>query len=624
MKKEIKTRQQLIERLNNIDRKCIDEGLHFHDLKTLYEAKEYKLSSRDKADIKKVAAIEDDPETLKAYIDSKAVEESFEDGFNNDIIDYKNYQIEYNFYGMGEYTVQYCGDDLVFNSIEEAKQFIDEISEEDNLELTSDDMNGGYWYESLEEDLTSDEDIRNYAKELVKANFPRLKSHVTRSYNNYVKEYGKKGAIDTLKYIYFYVYLTGDEEAFDNDDYLYSLVHQIERNNNPNNEFKDFSEYLWYYIREYIREYFSKKYLKKEYEIKDLKESIERYSDVIPREERKFWYFTTHGVQPGSIPDDLNVLEIKDTPNGTFVALDGVLNTSELRKYDMKEKAPLDESLDSDDNITGNTWQEFISNIEDQTKYDVDSSYKRRPEKWIELINKETGDIFDAEVTKYFDGSYELMLYNVTPKYESLKESILTNDEYDYFNVYDEHGLVGEFPTYEDAKNACGEGCTINGVIQYGGNEYEETPLNEDVEDKYSEFDVYISIDWELDGSYEEREEIGEFGGRDGWDNIGDDFRSFLENSDFEGVEEIDAANIYGDYENINGLLYITFKDECTIKEAEERVYNILYKWDYKDTVWYEFNGPKRDVDDWDSWEAEFNVNINGVEVLKIEPNTEE
>ena len=34
MRKEIKTKKQLIERLNEIDRKCIDEGTHFYDFKT--------------------------------------------------------------------------------------------------------------------------------------------------------------------------------------------------------------------------------------------------------------------------------------------------------------------------------------------------------------------------------------------------------------------------------------------------------------------------------------------------------------------------------------------------------------------------------------------------------------
>ena len=81
-----------------------------------------------------------------------------------------------------------------------------------------------------------------------------------------------------------------------------------------------------------------------------LQESINRYSDVVPKEDRKYWYFTTHGVGPGSIPKDLNVLDVKEGQNdkgtnGTYVCLDGVLNTDELRKYDMIEKAPMNESL---------------------------------------------------------------------------------------------------------------------------------------------------------------------------------------------------------------------------------------------------------------------------------------
>jgi len=40
-------------------------------------------------------------------------------------MEYKGYYIEYNFYGKGEYTVQYEGDDVWFNTIKEAKEFID-------------------------------------------------------------------------------------------------------------------------------------------------------------------------------------------------------------------------------------------------------------------------------------------------------------------------------------------------------------------------------------------------------------------------------------------------------------------------------------------------------------------
>ena len=40
---------------------------------------------------------------------------------------YKGYAIEHNLYGMGEYTVQYQGDDVVFDTIKDAKHFIDTV-----------------------------------------------------------------------------------------------------------------------------------------------------------------------------------------------------------------------------------------------------------------------------------------------------------------------------------------------------------------------------------------------------------------------------------------------------------------------------------------------------------------
>ena len=42
-------------------------------------------------------------------------------------MEYKGYFIEYNIYGKKEYTVQYCGDDVFFRTLKEAKHFIDMI-----------------------------------------------------------------------------------------------------------------------------------------------------------------------------------------------------------------------------------------------------------------------------------------------------------------------------------------------------------------------------------------------------------------------------------------------------------------------------------------------------------------
>ena len=72
-----------------------------------------------------------------------------------------------------------------------------------------------------------------------------------------------------------------------------------------------------------------------------------RYSDEVPYSKRRYWYFTTHGTGPGTIPKDLMLLETREGQNkkgtwGDFICLDGVLNTSELREFDLIELSPED------------------------------------------------------------------------------------------------------------------------------------------------------------------------------------------------------------------------------------------------------------------------------------------
>lgn len=48
-------------------------------------------------------------------------------------INYKGYDIEFNFYNRNEYTIQYCGDDLWFNNLDDVKEFIDiEVKSNEN------------------------------------------------------------------------------------------------------------------------------------------------------------------------------------------------------------------------------------------------------------------------------------------------------------------------------------------------------------------------------------------------------------------------------------------------------------------------------------------------------------
>lgn len=54
-----------------------------------------------------------------------------------------------------------------------------------------------------------------------------------------------------------------------------------------------------------------------------------------------FWYFTKHGLGPGMLPKGVNVVDTKEDDNfGTYIALDKVLTTQELRDYELKEKRP--------------------------------------------------------------------------------------------------------------------------------------------------------------------------------------------------------------------------------------------------------------------------------------------
>lgn len=60
----------------------------------------------------------------------------------------------------------------------------------------------------------------------------------------------------------------------------------------------------------------------------------------------------------------------------------------------------------------GSTWEEFISNLEEENDVKVDSAYRNKytGEK---IIFYKDGKSFEGDVTEYFDGSYELMNYNV-------------------------------------------------------------------------------------------------------------------------------------------------------------------------------------------------------------------
>lgn len=61
----------------------------------------------------------------------------------------------------------------------------------------------------------------------------------------------------------------------------------------------------------------------------------------------RYWYFTRHGVQPGSVPKYINILDIVDTPEGSYFLADGVILTDDLRNYEIKERKPKNDVVEA-------------------------------------------------------------------------------------------------------------------------------------------------------------------------------------------------------------------------------------------------------------------------------------
>ena len=66
--------------------------------------------------------------------------------------------------------------------------------------------------------------------------------------------------------------------------------------------------------------------------------------------------------------------------------------------------------------VTGKVWSDFLDEIEYETQMEVDSAFRRRYDPWIELIDRD-GTIYDAEITRYHDGTYEFRSENMSLQY---------------------------------------------------------------------------------------------------------------------------------------------------------------------------------------------------------------
>lgn len=86
-----------------------------------------------------------------------------------------------------------------------------------------------------------------------------------------------------------------------------------------------------------------------------IRATSERKHDPRMYSDEGYWFSTTHGIQPGSIPRDVEILDTYYGRNKSFVKLNRFLTTEELNFYDMKEEVPggsinIDEDLED---VTG-------------------------------------------------------------------------------------------------------------------------------------------------------------------------------------------------------------------------------------------------------------------------------
>lgn len=150
-----------------------------------------------------------------------------------------------------------------------------------------------------------------------------------------------------------------------------------------------------------------------------------------------FWYFTKHGVQPGSVPKGINIIEIKDTPNGTFFSSDKVLTTKELNDFEITEKKP--------ENVT----EHYYSSADEFKRELTDDLIKKAftPEQAEWLVNKRPTD---AEWLAYGNAGTDDFEYFISYTDKHLNEDTVKTSKGKWVNKSEE-GTHGTFDTKKEA-----------------------------------------------------------------------------------------------------------------------------------------------------------------------------
>lgn len=107
---------------------------------------------------------------------------------------------------------------------------------------------------------------------------------------------------------------------------------------------------------------------------------------------------------------------------------------------DLDPTSDLDYDEDEDIEAEGSTWNEFIRNLEENNEVKVDAAYRYKYT-GDKIIFYRDNQSFEGEVTRYFNGDYELNNYNVH-KIQSVESSTsVTSSKKDKFEYEDIRGF---------------------------------------------------------------------------------------------------------------------------------------------------------------------------------------
>lgn len=124
-----------------------------------------------------------------------------------------------------------------------------------------------------------------------------------------------------------------------------------------------------------------------------------------------YWYFTRHGVMPGSVPKDINILDIVDEDGGSYFLSDKVIDTNDLKEYEIKEKRP--ENIESAENITASyhddvqVLTDLIDDADDEITIQLDIPFEFEGELEDDVMTVEKpavkGDFYLGDYVAVYD-----------------------------------------------------------------------------------------------------------------------------------------------------------------------------------------------------------------------------